>query len=253
MGVLYERTSRWERSGIKAQEAPVELCSNCKVELVGFYCHLCGKPKAHPRITLKRLLLQIPYTAFDVEKGFLRTLIDLTLRPGRVIDEYLYGDRLRYLNPVRYWLISLTLQFVVLFSWLPGDRILGKDNDIEYYQLVANLLALPLISGFALVVNLTLQYTRHFLGETIIYCFFILGHVGLLNLPIQALLLYTPWVGMNSFVWVSTSVFLGYWVFSFARAFHISTLESAYTTLYTVLVLGIVALIFWLLINNLSV
>ncbi len=253
MGVLYERISRWERAQGKPIMPPVEHCRFCKTELKGFFCHGCGKPKAHPRITIKRLLLQIPYTAFDLEKGFLRTLIDLSVRPGVVIDEYLYGDRLRYLNPIRYWLISLTLQFVILFSWLPGERILGNNSDIEYYQLIANLMALPIISGFALVVNLTLQYTRHFLGETIIYCFFILGHVGLLNLPVQALLLYTPMVGMDSFVWVSIAVFLAYWVFSFARAFHISLLESAYTTLYTGLILGIVGLIFWLLVKNLEV
>jgi hypothetical protein len=56
-------------------------CLNCETALVGPRCHVCGQSRATGRLTLQRLLHDIPHSVFHVDRGLLPTLHGLFLKP----------------------------------------------------------------------------------------------------------------------------------------------------------------------------
>ena len=61
------------------------------------------------------LLKEIPQRLFNDDQGFLRTFIDMSVRPGKVSQAYIDGKRRRYLNPFSYYLVAAAAQLIALF------------------------------------------------------------------------------------------------------------------------------------------
>lgn len=89
-------------------------CVNCGAELKGKYCEECGQP-AHPtRIKLRDLWNDFMGRFLSLDTKYLRTIKDLTLRPGVVSKEFVNGNRVRYIPPVSYFVIMLAILFLLL-------------------------------------------------------------------------------------------------------------------------------------------
>lgn len=93
-------------------------CLNCETALVGPRCHVCGQSRATGRLTLQRLLHDIPHSVFHVDRGLLPTLHGLFLQPGRTINAYLDGKRAHYFNPLTLMMLMAGLN-TLLFSLFP--------------------------------------------------------------------------------------------------------------------------------------
>jgi hypothetical protein len=93
-------------------------CLNCDTALVGPRCHVCGQARSTGRLTLQRLLHDIPHSVFHVDRGVLPTLHGLFLKPGCTINAYLDGKRARYFNPLTLMMLMAGLN-TLLFSVFP--------------------------------------------------------------------------------------------------------------------------------------
>ena len=99
----------------KANSDEEENCRNCGEPLVGTYCASCGQRVHDSRLTTRRFLEDLAGRLFDLESGFLKTLVQMTRAPGQVPREYVAGKRARYVRPGTY-LVLLSALSIFAFS-----------------------------------------------------------------------------------------------------------------------------------------
>ena len=92
-------------------------CKNChtKLPLDSDFCNSCGGKVIRNRLTFRNLFEHISETFFNYDNKLLRTFIDLFKKPELVIDGYIEGVRKRYVNPISFFGISLTLSGLSIF------------------------------------------------------------------------------------------------------------------------------------------
>lgn len=99
------------------------LCRNCQAPLVGPYCHSCGQEHTQRPIVLRQLLQEGIEEFFDWDSKLLRSLRPLFLRPGFLTREFIAGRRVRYVAPVRFYVLASLLFFFVFDPTLDKDAL----------------------------------------------------------------------------------------------------------------------------------
>jgi hypothetical protein len=94
-----------------AQHAPAQ-CENCGAPLHGHYCHDCGQSIHNPTRHFGHALEEVFESFWHLDGRVFRTLRDL-LVPGRIACNYLAGQRVRYIAPVRLFVILSLLTFFI--------------------------------------------------------------------------------------------------------------------------------------------
>lgn len=87
-------------------------CENCRAPLQGAFCHACGQPVASPVRHAAHAIEDVFESFWHLDGRVFRTLRDL-LSPGRVALQYLAGHRVRYIAPLRLFVILSLLTFFV--------------------------------------------------------------------------------------------------------------------------------------------
>lgn len=102
-------------------------CLNCGTELKGPFCYYCGQPDKNLMRFFPALLRDLLEDVLDLDSRFMRTLKPLLFHPGKLTRDYLDGRRFRYVTPMRLYIFSSML-FFILAGTLAGDAIdiLGK-------------------------------------------------------------------------------------------------------------------------------
>lgn len=87
------------------------FCKNCERQLrTDFrFCPDCGAKIIRNRITLKNLWGDVVERVFNIDNTFLKTFGHLFSKPEVVIEGYIEGTRVRYINPISYLAIAITL------------------------------------------------------------------------------------------------------------------------------------------------
>ena len=93
------------------QQAP-EQCENCDTPLQGHYCHACGQSVHNPMRHFGHAVEEFFEAFWHLDGRVFRTLRDL-MAPGRVAINYLAGKRVRYIAPLRLFVILSLLTFFV--------------------------------------------------------------------------------------------------------------------------------------------
>ena len=94
-----------------AQHAPAH-CENCDTPLQGHYCHACGQSVHNPMRHFGHAVEEFFEAFWHLDGRVFRTLRDLMV-PGRVAVNYLAGKRVRYIAPLRLFVILSLLTFFV--------------------------------------------------------------------------------------------------------------------------------------------
>lgn len=106
-------------------------CQNCHTMLQGGYCHVCGQHAHNPLRSFRHAVEDVFESFWHVDGRIFRTLRDL-LVPGRVARDYLAGHRVRYIPPLRvYVILSLITFFVAHFVTANLKGGLGIPDDTE--------------------------------------------------------------------------------------------------------------------------
>jgi len=102
-------------------------CKNCELPLRTDYsfCSNCGAKVIHNRLTLKNLWYDVTERFFNVDNTFVKTFKHLFSRPDDVIVGYIKGTRKKYLNPISYFTIAVTLGglFVYIYTEFFPDAL----------------------------------------------------------------------------------------------------------------------------------
>jgi hypothetical protein len=97
-------------------------CLNCGTELKGPFCYYCGQPDKNLIRFFPALIRDLLEDLLDLDSRFIRTLKPLLLHPGRLTRDYLDGRRFRYVPPMRLYILT-SMVFFILAALLAGDAI----------------------------------------------------------------------------------------------------------------------------------
>ena len=89
-------------------------CINCGTDGEGTFCQQCGQKLQIPRLTFKQFGRDILDRVLGLEGMLPRTMKGLSSNPGRVIREYVKGNRKRYVNPVSYYFVMFGVYLLML-------------------------------------------------------------------------------------------------------------------------------------------
>ncbi|WP_299119195.1 DUF3667 domain-containing protein [uncultured Winogradskyella sp.] len=158
-------------------------CKNCHTELEEHddYCKSCGGKVIRKRLSFKNLFEHLSETFFNYDNKLLRTFVQLFKQPEDVINGYINGVRKKYINPISFFGLALTLSglsifilkkfyiqhldFSTLFEGInmSQDVFSGTfNNTLEYNSLFYSFLV-PLFAFISWVVFLDKKYniTEH--------------------------------------------------------------------------------------------
>jgi hypothetical protein len=103
---------------------PDEPCLNCGDATRGRYCPSCGQQKTVIQASLGAIFGDVVRDELALNSALPRTVGALLFRPGHLTTEYLRGRIVRYIPPLRLYLVSSIVFFIVL-SFL-GLRALDR-------------------------------------------------------------------------------------------------------------------------------
>ena len=92
-------------------------CKNCHTELQeqDDYCRNCGGKVIRQRLSFKNLFEHLSETFFNYDNKLLRTFTQLFAKPEEVVGDYIDGVRKKYVNPISYLGIALTLTGIIIY------------------------------------------------------------------------------------------------------------------------------------------
>jgi len=103
-------------------------CLNCGTTVQGFYCHVCGQANTQPHETVWSLINHFFSDITHFDGKFFKTIGVLLTKPGFLSQQFIAGKRERYLNPIRMYVFTSALFFLVFFSFYKVD---GSDWTIN--------------------------------------------------------------------------------------------------------------------------
>lgn len=98
------------------------FCLNCGTALKGPFCYYCGQPDRNFMRFFPVLLRDLMEDLLDLDSRFMRTIKPLLFKPGRLTRDYMEGRRFRYAPPMRLYIFSSIL-FFLLAAFLSSDSI----------------------------------------------------------------------------------------------------------------------------------
>jgi hypothetical protein len=115
-------------------------CVNCGKNVQSNFCPECGQSTKVLPITWKGLITELSSRWLGMDNRFARTFVNLSLRPARVINEYLAGNRVKYIGPLSYLVVMSALYLLSfgLFSVSPEEFMDKAVNYFDTMQLDEN-------------------------------------------------------------------------------------------------------------------
>lgn len=152
-------------------------CKTCENSLRSDfrYCPNCGAKIIRNRLTLKNIWQDLSFQVFNLDNTLFKTFINLFSKPEVVIGSFISGARKKYMNPVSYFAIAITLSGLLFYvmrnlykvnltqSSFSDANTPNMDFIFDYQGLISYLI----IPVYALMTRLLfldskkLNYTEH--------------------------------------------------------------------------------------------
>src|SRR6266404_4204224 len=113
------------------ERQPLTHCENCGAPLHGHWCAQCGQPAIDYRRSFRHVIVDVLDSFLNWDSKFLATIGLLIVKPWRLTNEFLAGKRVRYVHPLRLYLLASILFFFVVNYWaksIPQAQLSDKDR-----------------------------------------------------------------------------------------------------------------------------
>ncbi|MFC2086326.1 DUF3667 domain-containing protein [Bacteroidota bacterium] len=234
------------------------VCKNCGSKNIESFCSECGQKTYTEKFTLKSFFAIILQT-FDIDRGFLYTLKMLFKDPGKIIHEYLNGRTKGYFNPLKYLLIIVGIDTLLLI-WLnifntdvaTTNELFGQAGEVNKLQekliLIIkqyhNLIALLNIPFSSLVSKWFYRKHKLFYGEHLILICFLTAQLS--AIIIVSYILYLAWPAMTNYqMIIANLIALIYLSYGLKKVFEGSLLRSVFGAILINIGGAILSLIFF--------
>ena len=157
----YRRFRQWQLDpfAYKLNSPSTHRCANCGNDYVGNFCPICSQREGMGPITWRSVLLSIGELWGLHNRSLVYSLVQLFLRPGYFISDYISGKRQVSFPPVKMLAIVALLGLLVDYLIgspiggvfnndfdFAGDKMLFIDNAFEWMNLHPDVMSLILLS-----------------------------------------------------------------------------------------------------------
>jgi hypothetical protein len=118
-------------------------CLNCGATVAGRFCQVCGQENIVAKQSVWGLIRHFVYDLFHFDGKFFDTLRSLFFRPGYIPLQYVSGRRTSYLDPIRMYLFTSAVFFIIFFSISDpvkdlddGERRMTRSERLEYASVL---------------------------------------------------------------------------------------------------------------------
>jgi ribosomal protein L32 len=117
----------------KTQRPPLTHCENCGAQLRGHWCAQCGQPAIDYRRSFRHVIADLLDEFLNWDSKFFATIGLLLVRPWKLTNQFLAGHRVRYVHPLRLYLLASILFFFAVNYWaksihLQPGKITSEDR-----------------------------------------------------------------------------------------------------------------------------
>ena len=124
------RKRRFWRKKPKKELAPLTHCENCGTELRGHYCSNCGQAAVNYHRSFRHVIVDVLDSFLNWDSKFIRSIGLLLWRPGWLTNQFLEGRRVRFLHPLRLYLL-VSIVFFLCARLIPvSDPHTTKAEDL---------------------------------------------------------------------------------------------------------------------------
>jgi hypothetical protein len=113
------------------KERKEKICLNCNADLYGRYCHVCGQENLEPKETVWHLIQHFFNDITHFDGKFFETVKYLLRKPGFLSAQYAAGRRASYLNPIRMYVFTSAIFFIIVFSLRGSDELVQEKEDLR--------------------------------------------------------------------------------------------------------------------------
>src|SRR5437764_13806730 len=99
------------------QRPPLIHCENCDALLTGRWCSECGQAAVDYRRSFRHIIVDVLDYFLSWDSKFFATIGWLIARPWHLTNQFLAGRRVRYVHPLRLYLLVSILFFFVINYW----------------------------------------------------------------------------------------------------------------------------------------
>jgi Protein of unknown function (DUF3667) len=116
-------------------------CLNCGTIVQGKYCQECGQENVVPHETFWHMVKHFLYDITHFDSKFFDSMKFLLFKPGFLPAEYVRGRRASYLNPVKKYVFTSAVFFLLFFGFfVKTDNIsTGLDEPLTKAERAANI------------------------------------------------------------------------------------------------------------------
>lgn len=158
-------------------------CKNCQHILSESdnYCTACGAKVIRNRLTTKNLFQDFSSQFLNYDNKFLKTFFGLIKHPEAVIGCYIDGTRKKYVNPISYFAITITIVGLQMYlishffsQGLDLSSFVGKGQEqmsnewMKFLMEYQSILLMALVPAYTLISKIVFfnikkyNYTEHF-------------------------------------------------------------------------------------------
>src|SRR5882724_518724 len=101
----------------KEKRPPLSHCENCGAQLYGRWCAQCGQAAIDYRRSFRHVIVDVLDSFLNWDSKFFARIGWLIARPWHLTNEFLAGHRVRYVHPLRVYLLASILFFFVVNYW----------------------------------------------------------------------------------------------------------------------------------------
>lgn len=198
----------------------VQVCKSCGFSGTGLYCSQCGQPFKAKRITLLGLLHDVFHLFTHLDKGFLYTLKQLIVAPGRMQRSYVEGERGRHQKPFSMFFICATVSALTRY-WVLQALLkyyhMGNASEANFFHEYMVLLHVVLLPVYALITYLFFYRSGYNYAEIGVLLLYTLSFIFLMAAFIS--LLKFIWPTLDT-AYVELPLLLVYNSVTFVNFFH---------------------------------
>jgi hypothetical protein len=110
---------------LQHEPATAQTCVNCGARVAGNYCGNCGQRFEHAIHSVLHFTREATEDLTHADSRLWSTIRALLFKPGFLTREFLAGRRVRYLPPLRLYLVLSVLFFLVYGSGSHGLRVVN--------------------------------------------------------------------------------------------------------------------------------
>jgi hypothetical protein len=121
------------------KERKEKNCLNCQATLYGRYCHVCGQENLEPKETVWHLVQHFFNDITHFDGKFFSTVKYLLWKPGFLSKEYVAGRRMSYLNPIRLYVFTSAIFFLILFALKNPKDMVHTEETPDRAQTISEL------------------------------------------------------------------------------------------------------------------